>query len=166
MKADIVRQRHCLITPVDQKVHKRSCPCQVCKLSKSSSNMQKLVLKWRLPCRCHMKVVMTALWYMCRGSRAALQECAVTWYTTPDPRLQALLPCQLYAEGGSSSMSASSYLDLQCSPGYEGRLCSICQPGYGSSGSLLARQRLTCSLNCLLSPFHSFYNLQSGVWSQ
>ena len=88
---------------------------------------------------------------MCRGSRAAMQECAATWYTTPDPHLQALLPCQLYAAGDSSSTSVSSYLGLQCSSGYEGRLCSICQPGYGSSGSLLARQWLTCSLNCLLS---------------
>ncbi|KAL0044505.1 hypothetical protein WJX82_010100 [Trebouxia sp. C0006] len=62
----------------------------------------------------------------CQGSRAALQECAATWYTTPDPHLQALLRCQLYAGAGSSSTSASSYLDLQCSSGYEGRLCSIC----------------------------------------
>ena len=45
-----------------------------------------------------------------------------------------------YAGAGSSSTSASSYLDLQCSSGYEGRLCSICQTGYGSSGSLLGRQ--------------------------
>ena len=83
-------------------------------------------MEYSLPCSCHIKVVMPTSQCMCRGSRAALQECAATWYTTPDPHLQALLRCQLYAGAGSSSTSASSYLDLQCSSGYEGRLCSIC----------------------------------------
>ena len=139
MKACMVRQCYCLSTLIDQK-HNRSFPSRVSKMSKLSPNMQKVPLQHSLPCSCHIKLAMTTSQYMCRGSRAALQECAAAWYSTIDPHLQALLPCQLYAGGSSSSMSASSYLDLQCSPGYQGRLCSICQPGYGSSGSLLARQ--------------------------
>ncbi len=70
-----------------------------------------------------------------RGDRLAMQDCASAWYSTTDPYQQALLPCQLYATAGSEVSVGSNYLDLQCSPGYEGRLCSSCLQGYGSSGT-------------------------------
>lgn len=71
----------------------------------------------------------------CRGDRAALQACQAAWYSADSPDLQAPLPCQVHGDG-SHDNEQYSYLDQQCSSGYSGRLCSSCEPGYGSSGDL------------------------------
>ena len=67
-----------------------------------------------------------------RGSRDAMQGCLSAWYAAADAQQQALLACQLQADPDSNT---ESYLGLLCSLGYEGRLCTTCQPGWGSSGN-------------------------------
>ena len=71
----------------------------------------------------------TTIFVVYRGDRAVLEKCQQGWHTAGNSQLeQSALSCQLW--GGS----AASYLDQQCSKGYEGPLCTICTPGYGLSG--------------------------------
>ena len=37
----------------------------------------------------------------------------------------------------ANATAVDKYLDWQCSPGYQSRLCTVCQDGYGSSGTQL-----------------------------
>ena len=69
---------------------------------------------------------------LCRGDRSKLAACQQAWYaSSTSPQQQARLACQLWDE---STESDTSYLRQQCSRGYEGPLCNMCQSGYGVSG--------------------------------
>ncbi|KAL3153693.1 hypothetical protein ABBQ32_013292 [Trebouxia sp. C0010 RCD-2024] len=108
----------------------------------------------------------------CKGSRPAMQECAFAWYGTTSPDQQALLPCQLWDDASSSntmleSAIRSSYVGLQCTEGYTGRLCTTCQLGYGSSGQFQCRKcdsKAVCAAKYFLLLVALILCNACGVW--
>ncbi len=67
-----------------------------------------------------------------RGNRTILQNCQAaltgTFNASADPT------ASVCPSNGGANASSAAYTDMQCSTGYEGRLCSICQQGHGLSG--------------------------------
>ena len=68
----------------------------------------------------------------CRGNRSRLQTCQ-SMVLSPGS-LSAKQAAQNCPAGDGMTAFSASYLDMQCSEGYQGPLCSICQDGYGVSG--------------------------------
>lgn len=76
---------------------------------------------------------------VCRGNRSILQACQGALL-----RVDAQ-STEVTAGGcpaGNPDDPNAAYLDMQCSKGYSGPLCSICSAGFGVSGHHLLSQAL------------------------
>jgi len=81
----------------------------------------------------------------CRGDREKLQQAwlNITSSTTGSPTKRLLLAATEPDDG--------AYMDQQCSPGYQGRLCTSCQFGYGSAGDSMLTAHIAnkCIAACM-----------------
>ena len=79
--------------------------------------------------------------------QATLVACQVAWYSTP-PETRHHLACQLEASEEVPADEPSSYMQMQCSEGYSGRACLVCDTSNASaqfaSACMQALPNLTC----------------------